>query len=567
MELLKCRQFIFLIGFFLFLIVGLIIFPGGAVIAANYGDVVNFNVDKNFDASARTQLSATLIKTTKNFYFYVEKSWWDVQPLTKQTDVLLGLDNLSLEFDNKIHPTLTSVYGSEWKPGVDGDDKITILFEAMNSSEAGYFREADEYVKLQIPTSNEREMLYLSLDRIDDSQLKIILAHEFVHLITFNQKNKIFNVEDDTWLNEARADFSSTILDYDDKYADSNLNQRVSDFIENSSDSITEWTGTKNDYASVSMFTHYLVDHYSVSTLIDSLKSKHVGIESINYALRKNGFEADFAKIFTDWTIASILNNCSVDQKYCYLSQNLKNFRLAPAINFLPVSGDVSLSVTNVTKSWTGNWLKFIGGNGELKFNFSSLNGITFKVPYILQDSAGAFTVKFLALNDENKGEINLSKFGANYKSLIIIPSLQSQIYKTDDLEPTYPYSYMVSITGASQTNNQTIIQQLLDRIAELKKEIAKLQNLKNNGLGLPYCGQLNSNLYMGIMNDDNVRCLQQFLKEQGVNVYPEGLVTGNFGNLTKQAVVRFQAKYGILQTGFVGPLTRNKINSILNAR
>lgn len=68
-------------------------------------------------------------------------------------------------------------------------------------------------------------------------------------------------------------------------------------------------------------------------------------------------------------------------------------------------------------------------------------------------------------------------------------------------------------------------------------------------------------------MTGSEVSCLQQFLKNQGAAIYPEGLVTGNFGNLTKQAVIRFQGKYGILQTGFVGPLTRAKINQMLNAR
>lgn len=55
--------------------------------------------------------------------------------------------------------------------------------------------------------------------------------------------------------------------------------------------------------------------------------------------------------------------------------------------------------------------------------------------------------------------------------------------------------------------------------------------------------------------------------------VYPEGLITGFFGNLTRQAVVRFQEKYAseILVpsglsggTGFVGPATRKKMNELL---
>ncbi len=532
--------------------------------AVSFGDNVNFNVDKNFDASARTQITATLVKTTSNLYFYIEKPWWDSQPQLKKTEILSDLDGLAAEFDNKIYPTLTSVFGSEWRPGVDGDNKITVLFEAMNSNESGYFRTTDEYIKLQLPNSNEREMIYLSSDRFNDTHLKVFLAHEFVHLITFNQKNKAFGVEDDVWLNEARADYASTILGYDDKYDSSNLQQRVRDFIENPADSLTEWTGTKYDYASVSLFTHYLMDHYGINILIDSLKSKYTGIDSINYALDKSGYKDTFAQIFTNWTIASVLNNCAIDKKYCYLNQNLQNLRLSPALNFLPLTGNVSLSVTNVTKSWTGNWLKFIGGNGNLRLDFSSLKGLTFQVPYIIEDSAGNDVVKFLTLDKDEKGEISISKFGADYKFLVILPSLQSQIYQSDGIDPTYPFSYTVEVTGSAPVGNQDLVQQLLDKIVELKKEIAVIQGQKNNSGGQTVC-RLNSNLYFGIANNNDVRCLQEFLKSQGSDIYPEGFITGNFGNLTKVAVVKLQAKYAIPQTGFVGPLTRNRINQIKN--
>jgi peptidoglycan hydrolase-like protein with peptidoglycan-binding domain len=69
------------------------------------------------------------------------------------------------------------------------------------------------------------------------------------------------------------------------------------------------------------------------------------------------------------------------------------------------------------------------------------------------------------------------------------------------------------------------------------------------------------------------VRCLQEFLKNQGQDIYPEGLVTGNFLFLTQTAVIRFQEKYALeilvpigLQkgTGYVGLATRAKLNKIL---
>lgn len=561
------KKLILAAGLFLFLL-------AGSAEAVKFSDMANFYVDSNFDASGRTQVSAALVKTTNNIYFYIEKSWWDSKTPAGQEEILTGLDALSQEFDNKIYPTLTSVFGSEWRPGVDGDSRITILFEPMNSNEGGYFRTIDEYVKLQLPESNEREMLYLSTDLLGSQQAKVILAHEFMHLITFNQKNKILKIDEEVWLNEARADYSSTVLGYDDVYQGSNLQGRVRDFVENPSDSITEWTGSKYDYASNSLFMHYMADHYSIDILADSLKSQHVGIDSINYALDKNGFTQNFSQIFTDWTIASILNDCSINSKYCYLNQNLKNLRLSPSINFLPVTGNVSLSVTNVTKNWAGNWLKFIGGNGALSLDFSSLKGLTFKVPYIIEDSAGSKAVKFLDMGVGQKGQINIEKFGTDYKSLIIIPTLQSQIYRTDGLEPTYPFTYSVEITGSGPSGQDSLIKQLLDQIEYLKNQIAELQSHIGGG-SQTQCLAITNNLYVGLSGSSQVRCLQEFLKKQGQSIYPEALVTGYFGSLTKSAVIRFQEKYAseILYplglssgTGYVGSSTRNKINQLLGS-
>jgi len=561
MKFLNYKNIILAVGIFLF-------FAAGRVCAANTGDVVNFDVDKGFDATGRTQLQATLVKVSDRLYFYVENTWWNSQTPGKQNQVLADLGNLSNEFDGNIYPTLTSTFGSEWSPGIDSDTKITVLFESMNSAEGGYFREADEYDKLQLPDSNQREMMYLSVFGIDDPNAKVTLGHEFTHLITFNQKNKIFGVEDDTWLNEARADYSSTILGYDNAYNGSNLQKRVNDFLQNPSDSITDWSGTKYDYASVNLFTHYLVDYYGINILSDSLKSKSVGIESINEALLKNGAKENFPQIFTDWTIALAINDCSQNSKYCYINKNLVDLRINPTLIFLPLTGNSSLSSTNVTKNWTGNWQKFIGGSGDLKLEFSSLTRLNFQVPYLIYDNNNNYSVKFLTIDSTDKGEISIPKFGTNYKSLIIMPSLQTGTSGIDDLGLVYPYSFIVSITGDGPSTDETLAQQLQNQIDSLRKQIADILAQRQGGQTNQRnsCSQITDNLGFGSSGSE-VSCLQQFLKNQGTDIYPSGYVTGIFGSLTKAAAIKFQGKYGISQTGFVGILTRTKINQILSGK
>lgn len=74
----------------------------------------------------------------------------------------------------------------------------------------------------------------------------------------------------------------------------------------------------------------------------------------------------------------------------------------------------------------------------------------------------------------------------------------------------------------------------------------------------------ITSSLDLGESNVD-VTSLQTFLAANPT-IYPRGLVTGYFGALTADAVQKFQATYGLDQVGRVGPLTRDKINSIINA-
>lgn len=539
---------------------GLIFSFAGLVGATTIGESFNFNVDQNFDLGSRSQVISTLVKTSNNLYFYVDKNWWDGQVEVKKTEILANFDALSIEFSNKIYPTLTSVFGSEWNPGVDGDSKIILLFHPMIEGSAGYFRSTDEYLKLQTPDSNEKEMLYLSVSNIDSPQLKVFLAHEFMHLITFNQKDRMNGVSEEVWLNEARADYASTILGYDTVYEGSNLQKRMKDFLSNPSDSLTEWQEKKSDYAVASVFMHYLVDNYSIKILSDSLKSKLVGIASLNESLLKNNSQEDFDKIFTNWTIANIINSCSGNTKYCYLNQNLKNLKISPVLNFLPLAGNSSLSVTNVTKNWSANWQKIIGGNGNLLLEFSSLAGLDFSVPYIIFDKDNNFSVNFLKLDAKQKGQITIKDFGTKYSSLVIIPSLQTKIAKFDGMELTYPYTFKVSISQKLPTEDPLIIENLLAQIESLKKQILAIKTGNKNSIS---CSSINNNLYFGLSDNNLVTCLQEFLILQGDNIYPEKMVTGNFGNLTKLAVVRFQTKYKIPSTGFVGTLTRAKINEL----
>ena len=74
-----------------------------------------------------------------------------------------------------------------------------------------------------------------------------------------------------------------------------------------------------------------------------------------------------------------------------------------------------------------------------------------------------------------------------------------------------------------------------------------------------PICYELSSNLYNGLTSAQ-VTELQTFLAAQN---YFSGPIIGRYGPLTMRSVINFQGAYGIPATGFVGPLTRAKIQAL----
>jgi peptidoglycan hydrolase-like protein with peptidoglycan-binding domain len=79
-------------------------------------------------------------------------------------------------------------------------------------------------------------------------------------------------------------------------------------------------------------------------------------------------------------------------------------------------------------------------------------------------------------------------------------------------------------------------------------------------GSSIAQAAILNRQLQVGMSGSD-VSAVQSFLA-QDVELYPQGLVTGYFGFLTKSAVSNFQSRNGIDPVGRIGPVTLPVLNA-----
>ncbi|MBU6214283.1 peptidoglycan-binding protein [Patescibacteria group bacterium] len=125
---------------------------------------------------------------------------------------------------------------------------------------------------------------------------------------------------------------------------------------------------------------------------------------------------------------------------------------------------------------------------------------------------------------------------------------------------PQTPSSPISSLTSAQ-------IQSVLSLLSSFGVDATTIANVTAaltggriaSSSGQPFCYNFNSDLTVG-SNGTPVTALNQALAASGIDT------TGNGSLFTENVaanVVSFQAKYGIRQTGYVGPLTRAKLNAL----
>jgi len=254
---------------------------------------------------------ATKVAEGLNSYIYVENSFnltlADVTPLMD-------------EFDTRIYPTDTANFGSEPNPGIDNDPKITILLlnikdgfnpaGGVNSFTAGYFDSGNEYPLSANPYSNLREMFYMNINpavlaAITPTEFYTTLAHEFQHMIHWEQKTHQKSLIDDTWLNEAMSEIAPTFL-----YGPSI--SRIFTYEKDPSNSLTTWNGDIYDYGIAYMWSQYYKDQFGGSIFKSMMTTTSTGITSVNQALAATFPGKTFDGTFNDLSIAILLGTLTL---------------------------------------------------------------------------------------------------------------------------------------------------------------------------------------------------------------------------------------------------------------
>jgi len=495
----------------------------------SYLDKKEFFIDKNYDYYQRKKTFAINLVLGEKSYFYVEEGFWKELSDEEKQKFFQRLKEISKEFEQKIYPGLTQLLGKESDKGINQDPKITILVHQIREDVGGYFREEDNYEKDLAPFSNERKMIYLNAFKINEEEIKDEIAHEFVHLIEWEQKLK--KSKEKTWVLEMIAETAPTVLGYKE-----NLKKRIETFKKFPQVSLIEWKNELQNYGMVSAFGQYLISQYGEKILKKILEAQETGTLAIEKAAGES-----FSEIFKNFVLTLYFQDCNISPKLCFKNEFLNSFKILPKIHILPSSNEFYFSFMKKIKPFSGDWEKIYGENKNFKVKLKGEKGGVFQVSVVLCNLQNSCEIKEFSLKDKDSIEFIPKEIKQDFVSLLVIP--RSNFEGNESEEDLGEFDFTLEAFSIKEISCPKFS-----------------------------CSKFNRFLRKGMSGED-VKCLQEILKSEGPEIYPEGLVTGYFGPLTFKALIKFQEKYAkeilepwgfIKGTGFVSILTLKKLNSIL---
>ncbi|MCG8604218.1 hypothetical protein MJD09_04355, partial [bacterium] len=402
------------------------------------GDVRTFTaIDFTTTPSDFTEIVARAERKGEHAIIYVD---------TTETFKDADLDEVLSLFDDRIYSVTTAVFGAEPNPGIDGDPLITILFLPVEESAetvgdvAGYFWSGNQFSQNDVERSNEREMLYIDVARLNRNgatDAGSTIAHEFQHLIHWNHDR-----DEDRWLNEGLSEYATFVNDFEPS-------NPFLVFLNNTDFQLTRWTNHPRDYVRSFLWVLYLAEHYGRNSLIRRIVANPAnGLSGLMSEVRLNAPALTFEELLSDWFIANYLDNAvDGESPFHYPSVQLPALRPTTVFGFLPIG-----SRTADVSAQAADYYLFSGGENIVVNLTGPVNESAFKAK-ILRVGARHSVPEIIdfPLNDFNDGSLPLPDFASDSEQLVLMP------YFFDDSSPAISYEFSAGGTGGPSTFADTL--------------------------------------------------------------------------------------------------------------
>lgn len=228
------------------------------------------------------------------------------------------LRNLAQRFDEQVYGPLRALFGSEARPGVDGDPRVHVLFTGgAGARVAGYYASDHSWPAAAVADSNEHEMFFVNLDvtgtAFDVERMAGLLAHEFQHMIQSHQDHN-----ESVWLNEGFSGFAElyTGLPFGTRHEALALLARPQTQL----NTWPEQGNTLPHYGAGLLFVTYFHDRYGADALRRLAQHPDNGLRSLDALLAEMN-EPGVDAFFADWALANLLQDAQLgDGRYGYRS-------------------------------------------------------------------------------------------------------------------------------------------------------------------------------------------------------------------------------------------------------
>ncbi|UCE12539.1 MAG: hypothetical protein JSV04_10120 [Candidatus Heimdallarchaeota archaeon] len=254
----------------------------------------------NFDTSLYYELNATLLAIGQYGCIFMETSCIADLGESIATE---QCENIRDEFDDSIYPRITDLAGhpSGRLGDIDGDPRIVIL---LSSNPAAYYSEVND---IHHEYSNLCEMVYLYYKQYRWNWCLALIAHEFHHLIWFNNE-----WDEPPFTLEALAQYAMYYAGYLEAY--DNIAPQVQNFLSQPGDSLLYWNSeNSNDYGSAYLLAFYLAEHYGVDILRKLITEPDDGPLGIEAVLQSAGYNITFNEFYMNWITALTIDEVGFD--------------------------------------------------------------------------------------------------------------------------------------------------------------------------------------------------------------------------------------------------------------
>lgn len=299
------------------------------------------------------QAPAVLRLVTDHAYWFVESDLADRAP---QAD----LQRSATVFETKTYPLIHRYFGSEPNPSVDRDGHIVFLLGNVPGV-AAYFSSADAYPRGINPRSNEHDMIYVNLNTLRPGQpvFDSTITHELQHMANFAHCPS-----QEGWLDEGASELAMRIGGYDSGAPVS--------FTMRPDVQLTGWSNQPADvtrhYQASYLFLRYVAERAGGwDVLPDLLGGPCIRGEGLFSAfLARDPIDPDFETLFSDWTVANLLQDASVaDGRYGYANGGFHAALTGRATAATPFLGSMP--------QYAANYVDLPNDGGTLNFSGDAL--------------------------------------------------------------------------------------------------------------------------------------------------------------------------------------------------